>query len=51
MRGKRISWQKHESNNLMTIENVLASVAVKDIKAESKWYAQLLGQPGEVPVP
>ena len=35
----------------MTIENVLASVAVKDIKAASKWYAQLLGRPGEMPMP
>ena len=35
----------------MTIENVLASVAVKDIKAASKWYAQLFGQPGEIPMP
>jgi predicted enzyme related to lactoylglutathione lyase len=35
----------------MTIQNVLASVAVKDIKAASSWYAQLLGRPGEMPMP
>ena len=35
----------------MTIENVLTSVAVKDIKAASNWYAQLLSQPGEMPMP
>ena len=35
----------------MSIENVLASVAVKDISAASKWYAQLLGQPGEMAMP
>ena len=35
----------------MTIENVLASVAVKDITAASKWYAHLFGQPGETPMP
>lgn len=34
----------------MTIQNVLASVAVKDISAASKWYAQLFGQSGEMPM-
>ena len=35
----------------MTIENVLASVAVKDIKAAAAWYEKLLGRPGEMPMP
>ncbi|MEO6022335.1 MAG: VOC family protein [Burkholderiales bacterium] len=35
----------------MTIENVLASIAVRDIKAASEWYAQLLGRHGEMPMP
>ena len=35
----------------MSIENVLASVAVKDIKAASAWYGQLFGRPGEMPMP
>lgn len=29
----------------MTIENVLASVAVKDLDAATAWYAKLLGRP------
>ena len=35
----------------MAIQNVLASVAVRDIKAASSWYAQLLGRAGETPMP
>lgn len=35
----------------MSIDNVLASVAVKDVKAASAWYAQLLGRHGETPMP
>ena len=34
----------------MTIENVLASVAVKDIKAAAAWYEKLFGRPGETPM-
>lgn len=35
----------------MSIDNVLASVAVKDLKLASVWYAQLLGRPAEKPMP
>ena len=35
----------------MSINNVLASVAVKDIKAASKWSSQLLGIAGTTPMP
>jgi predicted enzyme related to lactoylglutathione lyase len=35
----------------MSIENVLASVAVKDINAASAWYEQLFGRPGEMAMP
>lgn len=35
----------------MSIDNVLASVAVKDIKAASAWYATLFGRPGEMAMP
>ncbi|MBP7567906.1 MAG: VOC family protein [Burkholderiaceae bacterium] len=31
----------------MTIQNVLASVAVKDLKKARAWYSQLLGRPAE----
>ena len=31
----------------MSIENVLASVAVKDLKAAMKWYENLLGRPAD----
>ncbi len=34
----------------MAIENVLASVAVKDVKAAAGWYTQLLGQPASMPM-
>jgi predicted enzyme related to lactoylglutathione lyase len=49
--GKRVSQQNFESDISMSIENVLASVAVKDIKAASAWYEQLFGRPGETPMP
>lgn len=35
----------------MSINNVLASVAVKDLKLAAAWYAQLLGGPGDMPTP
>ena len=35
----------------MSIDNVLASVAVKDMKTTSAWYARLLGRPAESPMP
>ena len=35
----------------MSIDNVLASVAVKDLKAASAWYAKLLGHPASTPMP
>ncbi len=35
----------------MSIDNVLASVAVKDVKAASAWYAKLLGRAGSTPMP
>lgn len=35
----------------MSIENVLASVAVKDIKAASAWYEKLFGRAGSTPMP
>lgn len=35
----------------MSIDNVLASVAVKDLKAASAWYAQLFGRAGSTPMP
>jgi hypothetical protein len=31
----------------MSIDNVLASVAVKDLKAASAWYEKLLGRPAD----
>ena len=31
----------------MSIENVLASVAVKDLKTAMKWYEKLLGRPAD----
>ena len=35
----------------MSIDNALASVAVKDVKAASAWYARLLGRVGSTPMP
>ncbi|MGV8894080.1 MAG: VOC family protein [Burkholderiaceae bacterium] len=35
----------------MSINNVLASVAVKDLKLSSAWYEQLLGRVGNLPMP
>jgi predicted enzyme related to lactoylglutathione lyase len=35
----------------MSIDNVLASVAVKDLKVASAWYAQLFGRAGTMPMP
>lgn len=35
----------------MSIDNVLASVAVKNVKAASEWYAQLLEIPAAMPMP
>lgn len=35
----------------MSIDNVLASVAVKDVKAASAWYGRLLGREGSAPMP
>jgi catechol 2,3-dioxygenase-like lactoylglutathione lyase family enzyme len=35
----------------MSIDNVLASVAVKDLKAAGEWYSRLLGRPGDKPMP
>ena len=35
----------------MPIDNVLASVAVKDLDAAVAWYAELLGSPGNRPMP
>lgn len=35
----------------MSITNVLASVAVKDIEAASMWYGQLLGTKGTMSMP
>ena len=36
----------------MTISNVLASVAVKDIKAAAQWYEKVIGRPAdETPMP
>jgi predicted enzyme related to lactoylglutathione lyase len=36
---------------MMSIENVLASIAVKDVKAAAEWYARLLGSAGTSPMP
>ena len=35
----------------MSIDNVLASVAVKDVKAASAWYAELFGRQCTAPMP
>ncbi len=35
----------------MTIENALASVAVKDVDKSAAWYAELLGSRGRRPMP
>jgi hypothetical protein len=35
----------------MSIDNVLASVAVKDVKAAATWYARVFGRPGATPMP
>ena len=35
----------------MSILNVLASVAVKDVKVGSAWYEQLFGRQGSTPMP
>ena len=35
----------------MSIENALASVAVRDVDAAAKWYAKLLGKGGSRPMP
>ena len=35
----------------MPIDNVLASVAVKDLDKAVLWYAELLGKPGNRPMP
>ncbi|MDQ6916380.1 MAG: VOC family protein [Pseudomonadota bacterium] len=34
----------------MSIDNVLASVAVKDLEAASAWYAKLFGHPATTPM-
>lgn len=34
----------------MSIQNVLAGVAVKDLAAAAKWYAQLIGHAGTQPM-
>jgi predicted enzyme related to lactoylglutathione lyase len=35
----------------MSINNVLASVAVKDITIASAWYEKVFGRPGTMPMP
>lgn len=35
----------------MTIDNVLASAAVKDLDQAAAWYEKLLGAPGKRPMP
>ncbi len=35
----------------MPIDNVLASVAVNDLDKAAAWYAELLGSPGNRPMP
>lgn len=35
----------------MSIDNVLASVAVKDLKVAMAWYERLFGRPGTMPMP
>ncbi len=35
----------------MTIENALASVAVKDVETSAAWYSELLGVAGTRPMP
>lgn len=36
----------------MSIDNVLASIAVKDVQAASAWYTRLLGRPADsTPMP
>jgi predicted enzyme related to lactoylglutathione lyase len=35
----------------MTIENALASVAVRDLDKSAAWYAELLGVQGQRPMP
>ena len=34
----------------MSVQNVLAGVAVTDIKSAAKWYELLIGQPGKQPM-
>ena len=34
----------------MSIENVLAGVAVKNLETSAKWYEQLIGHPGNKPM-
>ena len=34
----------------MSIDNVLASVAVRDIESAAGWYEQILGRPGKKPM-
>ena len=36
---------------IMSIDNVLTSVTVKDLKIASAWYGQLFGRPGTMPMP
>lgn len=35
----------------MSIDNALASVAVRDLDRAARWYEQLLGRPGSRPMP
>ncbi len=35
----------------MVIQNALASVAVRDLDAAIRWYAQVLGTPADTPMP
>jgi len=35
----------------MTIQNALASVAVRDVTSSAKWYEKLLDQPASKPMP
>jgi predicted enzyme related to lactoylglutathione lyase len=41
----------HRKEPDMTIDNALASVAVKDVDKSAAWYAELLGSKGHRPMP
>jgi predicted enzyme related to lactoylglutathione lyase len=48
---KQMLYYSPSSEDVMAIDNALASVAVKDLKVAEAWYAKLIGKAGSKPMP